>query len=317
MKIILLLLFSLTLLVSNEPIEYGWDIPHTPLRVGGYVDAVYDEKAEDAFIFDDVSLLFSANENHWSFLSEVELSSLNLDGKSNGTADIRLNLERLQFTYALDETDQIRVGRFNSDIGFWNQAPINILQETTTMPHMARYLYPRATTGISYIKQFNDEDRLTLTLQDNGDIGQEDFDFVADQHFALSYHGVSDDLSWSLSGGLYREEELQNRAVYAGVGLEYELERVLIQSELFTQHSDDGKSKPYSAYVQSSWNFASKQNAVVRLEAYDDEVLNTKELVSLVGYVYRPFACMALKGEYIDHTSLPLDRFVFSFSVMF
>jgi len=298
MKIIISFIFCFTLLFSNEPIEYGWSIPYSPLRVGGYVDAVYDEKAEDAFIFDDLSLLFSANENHWSFLSEVEISSLNLDGKSNGSSDIRLNLERIQFTYALDDTVKIRLGRFNSDIGFWNQAPINILEETTTMPHLAQYVFPQATMGFSYIQYFNDEERLSITFQNNKDIGDEDFDVVAEQHFALSYHGFLDDLSWAFSGGFYKEDEYQNRAFYVGVGVEYEFDSLLIQSELFTQHSDDGKSKPYSAYFQSSWNFASKQNAVVRLEAYDDEVLNTKELVSLFGYVYRPFACMALKGEY-------------------
>jgi hypothetical protein len=55
----------------------------------------------------------------------------------------------------------------------------------------------------------------------------------------------------------------------------------------------------------------------MRLEAYDDEELATKELVSLIGYVYRPFGNMALKGEYVSHTKLDEDRFVASFSVMF
>jgi len=314
-KIVSIIMFS-TLLFSAEPIDYGWDIPHTPLRIGGYIDAVYDEKADDSFIFDDLSLLLSANQNRFDFLSEIELSSLNIDGKSNGSSDIRLNLERLQLTYALDDESSIRVGRFNSDIGYWNQAPVNILQETTTMPHMTYYLYPKATTGISYIKQIDDEDRFSLTIQNSGDIGEESY-LLVDRHVAMSYHTVTDELFWSLSAGYYREEKSQNEAYYAGVGMEYEFDNVILQSELFTQNGKDGHSKPYSAYVESSWNFAKRQNAVLRLEAYKDEVLDTEEAVTLLGYVYRPLANMALKGEYIHHSDLPLNRFVASFSVMF
>jgi hypothetical protein len=314
-KILSFVIFS-TLLFSAEPIEYGWDIPHTPLRVGGYIDAVYDEKADDTFVFDDLSLLFSANQNRFDFLSEVEISNLNLDGKSNGTSDIRLNLERLQLTYTLDDESSIRVGRFNSDIGYWNQAPVNILQETTTVPHITDYLYPKATTGVSYIKQVNDEDRFSITVQNNRDIGEESY-LSVDRHIAMAYHAVVDDLSWSVAGGFYKEEKSQNEAYYAGVGIEYEFEDVILQSELFTQNGKDGQCRPYSGYIQSSWSFAKRQNAVMRLEAYKDEVLATEEVVSLVGYLYRPVANMALKGEYVHHSNLPLNRFVASFSVMF
>ena len=314
-KIVFIIMFS-TLLFAAEPIDYGWDIPYTPLRIGGYIDAVYDEKADDSLIFDDLSLLLSANKNRFDFLSEIEVSSLNIDGKSNGSSDIDLNLERLQLTYALDDKRSIRVGRFNSDIGYWNQAPVNILQETTIVPHMTHYLYPKATTGVSYIKQVNDEERFSLTVQNNRDIGEESY-LLIDRHVAMSYHAVADELAWSLSAGYYREEKSQNEAYYAGLGIEYEFENVILQSELFTQNGKDGLSKPYSAYVQSSWNFAKRQNAVLRLEAYKDEVLATEEVISLLGYVYRPLANIALKGEYIHHSDLPLNRFVASFSVMF
>ncbi len=318
MKTIFSLIIFSSLLFSNEPINYGWDIPHTPLRIGGYIDAVYDEKAKDNFLFDDLALLLSADQNRFNFLGEVELSHFNLAGQSNGTSDIRLNLERIQLTYTLDDERSIRLGRFNSDIGFWNQAPVNILQETTTVPHITRCLYPKATTGMSYIEQFNDEDRLSITVQNNPDIGEEYAQWVvADRHFSMAYHGVEDELSWSVAGGFYREEKSQNEAYYAGIGVEYEYEKLMLQAELFSQKSEEGLSKPYSAYLQSSWSFTDQQSWVVRLEAYDDEELATKEVVSLLGYVFRPFANMALKGEYVSHSQLELNRFVASFSVMF
>jgi hypothetical protein len=316
-KILLFVIFS-SFLFSTEPIEYGWDIPHTPLRVGGYIDALYDKSIEEKFLFEDLSLLLSANQNRFDFLSEIEISHFNLDGKSHGSADIDPNFERLQLMYTIDDTHAIKVGRFNSDVDFWNQAPVNILQETTTVPHITRSLYPKATTGISYIKTFNDEDKFSITFQNNRDIGDEYADWVvADKHISLAYHGVNDEFLWSLASGFYREEKSQHEAYYAGVGVEYEYKEGVFQAELFTQKGEEGLSKPYSAYLESTWNFSKRQNIVMRLEAYDDEELATEEVVSLLGYVYRPFSNLALKGEYVHHSDLPLNRFVASFSVMF
>jgi hypothetical protein len=65
--LIFLLLFQL--LQANEPLNYGYDIPNTSINIGGYLDAVYDDKASEKFVFDDVALLISARHNRFDFLS--------------------------------------------------------------------------------------------------------------------------------------------------------------------------------------------------------------------------------------------------------
>ncbi len=312
----LLPIISLSFLFSNEPITYGWNIPNTPLNVGAYIDLMYDEEREGNVVLDDISLLISDNHDHFKILGEVEISNLTLDGKSNNSLDIEINLERLQVGYAFDDKHHITVGRFNSDIGFWNQSPINILQDTTTEPHMLKYVFPKATTGVMYQNYFSDESSFSMTLQHNEDIGQKDESIVLDRHVALSYHGVMDDFSWRVAGGFYREIN-QFEARYFGLGAEYDVEEFTLQGELFTQKSNRRENKPYSGYIQSVWHLFNRQDAVVRFEGYNDKDLAVEESIYLLGYLYRPRANMAVKGEYVYHTELPLNRFVASFSVMF
>lgn len=309
-------IFTTFFLYANEPIEYGWNIPNTPINIGGYLDVVYNDNGEKNFLLDDISLLFYDNHEHFEMLGEIEISHLSLDGKSNNSSDIAINLERLQLGYAFNDQHHITVGRFNSDIGYWNQAPVNILQETTTEPHMLKYVFPKATTGLMYQNHFNDDDSFSLTFQHNDDIGKEDDSVIVDRHIGMAYHKVINDFSWRVAGGFYKNIK-ETEAHYFGLGVQYDTDLVSLQSEIFTQHSNQGQDKPYSGYAQSVWHFLDRQDLVFRFEAYDDEELFTEEQIYLLGYVYRPLANIAIKGEYIHHTELPLNRFVASLSVMF
>lgn len=313
-KKILIFFILLQEIQANEMQSYGYDIPNTPITVGGYLDAVYDDKATEKFIFDDISLLVSARHNRFDFLSEIEISYLSLNGTSNSSSDIEIHVEHFQFMYALSDTENLTLGHFNSDIGYWNQTPVNILQATTTKPHIFESIFPAHTTGLMYQNHLNDEDSFSMTFQHNKDIGQQDDNFIVDRHIAMAYQKTYDELSLRLALGYYRENTSKKRAYYLGLGSEYESDDFTFQGELYTQQYED-EHQSYNAYVQSVWHFLPKHDAVVRLEHYDDQGLH--ESISLLGYVYRPTANMAWKGEYVHHSNLPLNRFVYSFSVLF
>jgi len=315
-KIYYIVLISSSLLFSNENSGYGWDVPNSSLNIGGYLDITYDEKREDKFLFNDIAMLFSASENRFDLLGEVELSHISLDGKSNNSSDIDLNLERLQLSYALSDEQTLQIGRFNSDIGYWNQSPIPILQETTTTPHIVGNFFPKATTGVLFRQNINEDNSFSLTLQENKDIGHQDNEIEINRHWGVAYYGTKDDFSWRFSAGRYKEGKGLN-SDYMGIGFEYDGELLSLQSELFTQQSDKAEDKPYSGYVQSTWHFKEHHDAVVRFESYRDNAMDVKEQIYLLGYTYRPTSNIALKSEYIYHSQLPLNRFVYSFSVLF
>jgi len=315
-KIYYTLLMATSLLFSNENSSYGWDVPNSSLNIGGYLDMSHDKKREKNFLFNDIAMLFSANQNRFDLLGEIELSHISLDGKSNNNADIDLNLERLQLSYALSDEQSIQIGRFNSDIGYWNQAPIPILQETTTTPHIVGNFFPKATTGVLFRQNINEENAFSLTFQDNKDIAHQDELIQVNRHKAFAYFGMYNNVSWRFSLGSYRDNR-EKKARYIGIGSEYEGEEFSIKAEFFKQHSDKNSEKPYSGYVQSTWHFKEKQDSTFRFESYEDNALDIKEEIYLLGYTYRPTTSTVFKGEYIYHTKLPLNRFVYSFSVLF
>ena len=315
-KHLLILTLLSSSLCATETESYGWDIPNTPINIGGYLDMSYDEKREDKFLFNDIAMIFSANQNRFDLLGEVELSHISLNGQSNSSSDIDLNVERLQLTYAVSDEQSLRVGRFNSDIGYWNQAPITILQDTTTTPHIVGNFFPKATTGVLFNQNINENNSFSLTFQDNNDIAHQDNIIEVNRHKALAYYGVKDDLSWRFSLGRYQESN-HKKSTYMGIGSEYDGEDFSILAELFIQDTELSDEKPYSGYVQSTWHFKEEQDAVLRFESYKDNALDIEENIYLLGYVYRPTSNIALKGEYVYHTKLPLNRFVYSFSVLF
>ncbi len=315
-KHLLILTLLSSSLCATETESYGWDIPNTPINIGGYLDMSYDEKREDKFLFNDIAMIFSANQNRFDLLGEVELSHISLNGQSNSSSDIDLNVERLQLTYAVSDEQSLRVGRFNSDIGYWNQAPITILQDTTTTPHIVGNFFPKATTGVLFNQNINENNSFSLTFQDNNDIAHQDNIIEVNRHKALAYYGVKDDLSWRFSLGRYQESN-HKKSTYMGMGSEYDGEDFSILAELFIQDTELSDEKPYSGYVQSTWHFKEEQDAVLRFESYKDNALDIEENIYLLGYVYRPTSNIALKGEYVYHTKLPLNRFVYSFSVLF
>ncbi len=315
-KHLLILTLLSSSLCATETESYGWDIPNTPINIGGYLDMSYDKKREDKFLFNDIAMIFSANQNRFDLLGEVELSHISLNGQSNSSSDIDLNVERLQLTYAVSDEQSLRVGRFNSDIGYWNQAPITILQDTTTTPHIVGNFFPKATTGVLFNQNINENNSFSLTFQDNNDIAHQDNIIEVNRHKALAYYGVKDDLSWRFSLGRYQESN-HKKSTYMGMGSEYDGEDFSILAELFIQDTELSDEKPYSGYVQSTWHFKEEQDAVLRFESYKDNALGIEENIYLLGYVYRPTSNIALKAEYVHHTKLPLNRFVYSFSVLF
>jgi len=316
MRIIFSLIFFTLLMNAENQKGYGWDICNGSLNIGGYLDMTYDDKRSDKFLFNDIAIIVSGSRDRFDLLAEIELSHISLEGKSNQSSDVDLNVERLQLSYALSDEQMLRVGRFNSDIGYWNQAPILILQDTITKPYIVGKLFPQATTGVLFRKNLNENNSLSLTYQNNADLAHQDNSVEVDKHSAFAYLGESEDASWRLSVGKYRDT--QNRTFnYLGVGADYELSAFTLQSELFFQKSKESNEKPYSGYLQSTWHFKEKQDVVFRLEGYDDKINGVEEKIYLLGYVYRPSNNTALKVEYLNHTELPLNRFVYSLSVLF
>ncbi len=313
--IILFLCFSTTLW-SSEETTYGWDMPNTPLNIGGYLDMTYNEARKEKFLFDDIAIILSANSGRFDLLGELEFYNISLDGKSNDSSDVDMIAERLELTYALTDDSSLKIGRFNSDIGYWNKAPILILEDTTTKPHLLGKLFPRATTGLHYEQNLNQTYSFSFSFQDNADLAHKDGIESITKHNALACKAEYDEFSLRFATGTF-ENSNNFKATYIGIASQYETDDFNIQAEFFKQHSNNINKKPYSGYLQSTWYVKKHQGIVVRAETYKDNALSIDEEIYLLGYFYRPKTNMVLKGEYVKHSELPLNYFVYSLSVLF
>jgi len=314
-KLKILLSYCLTILYAygEEPNHYGWDIPGTSINIGGYMDAVYDPKAKEKFLFDNVALFVSAEYKRFNFLSELKLLNLTIDKKPDNKDNIYLNVERLNLSYALTDTQTLTVGKFNSDMGYWNQSPVNILQATTTSPHIIEPLFPSYTTGIMF-KQYFDADYLSVTMQNNKSIGNKNHSNLVNEHYAVGYYQEFDNYSWRVSSGMYSEETQQNKAYYLSLGTEYIGTSFTLQAELYGQKYEHEKVS-YNTYIQGVWNIYDKHDLVVRTEYFDAQGEHDK--AALLGYVYRPTLNTAFKCEYVYSNDTELNRVITSFSVLF
>jgi len=313
-----LLLFSLLILPlkADDTMTHGWKTPHTPLYIGGYISAVYDNKeVDDDILFDDIALLFYANVEKYHFLGEIEAADIPLRGGKN--SDIRIYIERLQLNYDFNDNTTVTFGKFNSDIGFWNLAPINTLTDTTTSPYLMENTFPELTTGLMVTKSFWDEEQVfSVTVQNNPDLDRNYNNMKTDKHYAFGYTYADYATTWRINGGYFHEKHKGN-AYYGGISYRNESTRWTIQSELFHKTQNNHRTIPYNFYLQLTRHLTDRHDLVFRQEFYKDYSIATKEAVSLVGFTYRPHPSLTFKTEYIRHSVLPLNRIVFSCSMVF
>ncbi len=297
---------------AEENMSYGLKIPNTPIYLGGYLSGEYNKEEKKQFVFDDIALLFYSSFEKFNLLGEIEASDVELD-----ESNIIFNLERLQIAYHINDDAIIYIGKFNTNMGYWNRAPVNILEDTTTKPHILKNIFPNLTTGISYQQQFKEKEKeLILTLQHNDNLDKKYNNILNNRHYALSYKSFEESFSWSIGGGYFHTLN-KTDSYYAGVGFEKESLDWTILSELFSKKEEKGDSIPYDGYLQLTRHIYYRHDIVFRTEFYKDEKLNIHENISLLGYTYRPLPSIAIKGEYIKHTILPKSRIVLSISAIF
>ena len=314
------MLLSLADAEGDYRFGHGYQLGTTPLYLGGYLSARYDiNHGEQEFDLDDVAVLLYGSFEKFDFLGEIEASDITFEKEGAGDIDLgnsTFHVERLYFTVPMQDDSLLYFGKFNSEIGFWNQTPINVLHDTTTPPHIMTDLFPKLTTGIGYTKNINDAFSLSLALQQNHDIDDEYNNLFVKQHYSFSVKGEKESYTWGVGGGYFKEKNDQSSS-YATVGIQKEFQSWTLLSEFYSRVTDDAPSVPYDIYMQGTWHLRDKHDIIFRAETYNDEIEDTSDTVGLVGYTYRPYPFMALKAEYEAHSIKRLSHAVFSFSVIF
>ena len=327
-NLLLLLLLSL-LLYSDEEYKLGEGIQvgSLPFYVGGYFSLDYIKKeGETKYSVDDVAILGYGNYNKFSYMIELEYSKLysyiDRGSQTFTQKDSHLYIERLYIDYNYNENFSFRVGKYNSDIGFWNLLPVNVLRETTSSPQSTYIIFPKFTTGLntSYTSYRNGGLKINATLQHNKSIDDEDYNnYEVDKHYGAGLSYEMDEYTFKINGGYFHADYdiSKENLYYLLASTKYEADKYQIIAELGSQKTKKKYTTKYAGYIQGAYRFTQNHIGVLRAELYDNKKLNVSEEIFVVGYTYRPLYPIALKSEYQFHSKEDDNKLLFSLSVLF
>ena len=325
--IYLSLFFIFSLSSYAEELEYelgkGLQVGTLPLFVGGYISVNY-ENSSDTLKIDDIAVLAYGSYDRLSYMLELETEDIdiNFNGEEEEKEE-QIHIERIFFTYEFDENYALRVGKYNSQIGFWNLMPINVLRDTTSSPMVTELLFPKFTNGLDV--KYSSENRLPysvhLMLQENEDIDRWINDdvynnFDIDRHYGINVLVDNSMLSYMFNAGYFRTVDQENKYYFLGA-FQYLDSSFKLLGELGMQFNDDGVTLPYIAYLQYSKQLAKDHEAIVRVESYSNKETDIDDTFAILGYTYRPLAPIALKAEYQWHSLHKEDKLLFSISILF
>jgi len=321
------LLVTLTVTLQAEPYVLGQGIAiKDMMNIGGYFSSELEiNKNKTAFSIEDVAVIAYGEINPmFSYLAELE--SINfyhkdiLNGDSGGNQ--RFHIERFYGDLWLVDAYNIRFGKQITPIGYWNKEPINVLRDTTSNPLYSTLLFPKFITGIDINGYIPNIEGLNYHLfgQNNHDFDDEYINIPNAHFFGLS---VEKELSlfWNCGGSIgeyisttsQKSRYIQTNAKYDNSEWQVMGEALIAKSEYVNKE----EALTLSAYVQSVYRYTFQDAFVARVEYFNDHHTHYKNTIATLGYSYRPWYPVSLKGEYQFHSLNNENRALFSFSVLF
>lgn len=327
MRLLLLILTFLTINIFAQDYEFGegYNIPQTPVYIGGYATLDYVQRADDykRFRVDELALLSYGSYERFSFMASVEMKESYFQEwglEDNITTNDRVAIERLYGDYMISDAFKVRAGKFNTPAGYWNMEPINIFRDTSSIPYSTYLLYPRYATGLEfhYADSFSSNTEYSLVVQETEGLDDYYNNIEVDRHYLLgAEHFFSDTFKMKANVG-YFETYDSEPYLYTLLSLSYEGDNFDILSELGNRRNSEEYTVPYSFYLQGTWHVNETHHVVARFETYKiDEGALRDENINVLGYVYRPNFPLTFKIEYRDHSYVNENQIRSSVSVMF
>jgi len=306
-------------------------------QLGGYSSGDLrlprDETA--ALTLNEVSMIVTWNRgSRLTFFSELELENpLAFEGGHglNGKGST-IDLERFYFDYSLNGLSNLRLGRFLTPVGRWNQLHAPPLVWTASRPTATRRLFPNGLNG--------------AMLFGSVPLGQVDVDYqvyveaLKDQHqddteviyrdvsgARLAFNNLlgrgSHDAGLNTVGlNLMRyRKDLPGSATYHLLGLDFLLvhQQWEWSGELYTRRTVGGDEDGHGGYVQSAYALGNDWYWITRLETLQERDSRDADRW-ILGMTKRVKPNQLLKFEFVGGSEAYHDvprGFVTSFAVMF
>lgn len=327
MKYLILLIFLLLGLHAQDEYELGsgYKIASLPIYIGGYFTLDYSKKDEqNIYRVDDIAFLSYGGNDTLSYMLELESKELYKRVEDSGTTttteDHKIYVERLYMDYRLTDNYSLRLGKFNSPVGFWNLIPVNVLRETTSNPFTTKIIFPKFTTGLDAKYSVFDQSlfEVDFILQDNASLDHEYNNYNIRKHYAFGLLREFEDYIFKLNGGYFTLREKHpdiDEHLYLMLSGKYDHDNYQFLAEAGVQELNGKKN--YALYIQSLYRFNEKHAGIIRLESYKDALNQENDSMAILGYTYRPIYPISFKVEYQQHKRNIENQMILSFSVLF
>lgn len=326
-RIISILFFFLCPSLYAQKPDYelgkGIQLGGLPLYLGGYLSVEYEDtnSNEEILKLDELALILYGEQDHLSYMLELEQEDIYSSSGYNNSST--LHLERLYLNYGFNENYEITLGKFNSIIGIWNQTPINVLRDTSSNPTITTQLFPKFVSGFEFkYHTFNDHMLTINTMFQKGEdldrvLNKEIYNnFDIDGHYGAGVSLQQNETVYQLNAGYFELASGESYSYLLGA-FKYEQSKYKLQGELGTQFSHGKNTIPYIGYFQGTYTVQEHHEAILRIESYDDRNIKIKDTFAVIGYTYRPYYSVAVKGEYQWHKLKEENELLLSISVLF
>lgn len=339
------ILLALPGLVQAAPytLGQGYRLPILGLTAGGYLsiqaNALEGEKSQAAL--QDLSLFLHGDlRPDWHFFTEVELSTpvtISRDGLSS--KDIDLDFERFYFDHNLAARTTLRLGKFLTPVGRWNQIHADPLVWTVSRPLTTSAAFAKNASGaqlygswpvgrsaVDYQLYLDDTAGLDpsegheKTFMDLSVQPNPPSSFRHGGGARLQYRSFDDDFLAGVSAGRF---ELKDRPGYknlVGADLFYTVDDYEFSGEAVYRKDDGGGLSEWGGFVQAVVPLGHAFYGIVLHERYKAELFERPVDSTSLGITYRPTPPFSIKLERRESRGeerLAPDGWLFSVAVLF
>lgn len=345
-RAVLCSLLALPAIALAAPYELGrgYPLPILGLTAGGYlsVQANALEGEPSKASLQDLSLFLHGDPSaDWHFFTEIEVSNP-ISATKNGLTgtDTDLDIERFYFDHNLSARTTLRLGKYLTPVGRWNQIHADPLVWTVSRPlstsaafaHNASgaQLYgswPMGRSSVDYQLFLDDTAELDPTEgheRTYPDLGVQPNPLNSFKHGAgarLQYRTFDDALQAGLSYAHFTLKDLPGYKNLLGADLFYSHDEIELSGEAVYRHDSNPTGRgEWGGHVQLVVPLVQDFYGVGYVERYKSALFDTAVNTTSLGITYRPTPPFSIKLERRESSGaqrLAPDGWLFSVAVLF
>lgn len=300
----------------------GLTYPGLGLNIGGYLSVRYEDVKDRDWSIGarDLSLFVSKKlTNRWQLFSELEIGqAVDISSNSVSERDSEIDLERLYGDYRATKEITLRLGKFLTPVGHWNQIHADPLVWTVDRPLTTAAPFPRHATGAMLYGSFSalqndwdynvfiDDSDLLDPAQQN-ELAFEDGTAGISPHNAfkrgagarISYHFLNDSANIGASFLNYEMSELRERQNLYGLDAMWSIKRMEFSGEwIYRTSLGDLEENERGGFIQAVFPLTEHLYFIGRQERYKAAILTSTAVINSAGLTFRPHPALAVKLEY-------------------